>query len=96
MGVKVFIPTPLRAYTDRNDSVEVSGRNVGEVLQQLVAAHPKLRDQLFTAEGKLRSFVNVYLNDEDIRYTGNEKTPVKNADTLSIVPSIAGGCAFRC
>jgi adenylyltransferase/sulfurtransferase len=96
MAVKVFIPTPLRAYTDRRETVEVNGSSVGEVLQQLVSSHPSLRDHLFTAEGRLRSFVNVYVNDEDIRYTGNEKTPVKNADTLSIVPSIAGGCSLRC
>ncbi len=91
MPVKVHIPTPLRAFTSRQDLVEVQGNDVGEVLQQLVSAHPQLRTHLFTAEGKLRSFVNVYLNDEDIRYTGNEQTPVKNADVLSIVPSIAGG-----
>ena len=91
MSVKVQIPTPLRPFTDRQDTVEVQGQDVGEVLRQLVAAHPGLRSHLFTPEGKLRSFVNVYLNDEDIRYTGSEQTPVKAADTLSIVPSIAGG-----
>ncbi len=102
MAVKVYIPTPLRPYTDRKDAVEVSGSDVGEVLQQLVSSHPQLKSHLFTAEGKLRSFVNVYLNDEDIRYTGAEKTPVKPSDTLSIVPSIAGGspasacCCSRC
>lgn len=91
MPVTVHIPTPLRAFTGRQDLVEVQGSDVGEVLRQLVSAHPQLRTHLFTTEGKLRSFVNVYLNDEDIRYTGNEQTPVKNADVLSIIPSIAGG-----
>lgn len=91
MAVTVNIPTPLRPFTDRRDSVEVQGNDVGEVLQQLVSSHPQLKTHLFTPEGKLRSFVNVYLNDEDIRYTGSEQTPVKNADILSIVPSIAGG-----
>lgn len=91
MPIKVFIPTPLRSYADKQAAVEVDGRDVGEVLERLVAAHPQLKSQLFTPEGKLRSFVNVYLNDEDIRYTGRERTPVKTSDTLSIVPSIAGG-----
>lgn len=99
MPVKVFIPTPLRPYAGKQEAVEVEGRDVGEVLAGLVAAHPQLQSQLFTTEGKLRSFVNVYLNDEDIRYTGAEKTPVKTSDTVSIVPSIAGGspaAAARC
>lgn len=91
MSVIVNIPTPLRPFTDRKETVEVHGNDVGEVLQQLVTSHPGLRNHLFTGEGKLRSFVNVYLNDEDIRYTGSEQTPVKPTDTLSIVPSIAGG-----
>lgn len=91
MSVKVYIPTPLRAYTDRQDTVESQGRDVGEVLEHLVSAHPQLRAHLFSPEGELRSFVNIYLNDEDIRYTGSGKTPVTPSDTLSIVPSIAGG-----
>lgn len=91
MPVKVFIPTPLRAFAGKQEAVEVDGRDVGEVLDRLVTTHPQLKAQLFTSEGKLRSFVNVYLNDEDIRYTGQERTPVKAADTVSIVPSIAGG-----
>lgn len=91
MAIKVFIPTPLRPYTDRKDEVEAQGRDVGEVLEHLVSAHPQLKGQLFGPDGRLRSFVNVYLNDEDIRYTGSEKTPVAPNDTLSIVPAIAGG-----
>jgi adenylyltransferase/sulfurtransferase len=91
MAIKVFIPTPLRAYTDRKVEVEAQGQDVGEVLEHLMQAHPQLRGQLMNPDGQLRSFVNVYLNDEDIRYTGSEKTPVKANDTLSIVPSIAGG-----
>jgi molybdopterin converting factor small subunit len=88
---KVLIPTPLRQYVEKKDSVEAAGANVGEVLAGLTAAHPDLRKQIFTDEGKLRSFVNVYLNDEDIRYLNKDKTAVKDGDTLSIVPSIAGG-----
>ena len=92
----IFIPTPLRAYTAGRNAVEVDAPTVAEALAQLTTAHPDLRNHLFTAEGKLRAFVNVYLNDEDIRYLpGKENTAVKASDTLSIIPSIAGG-AFDC
>jgi molybdopterin converting factor small subunit len=88
---KVLIPTPLRQYAGKNDSVELGGSTVGEVLSALTSQHPDLRRHLYSDEGKLRSFVNVYLNDEDIRYLQKDSTPVKESDTLSIVPSIAGG-----
>jgi molybdopterin/thiamine biosynthesis adenylyltransferase/rhodanese-related sulfurtransferase/molybdopterin converting factor small subunit len=88
---KILIPTPLRQFTEKHDSVELSGGTVGEVLTALTAKFPDLRKQLFSDEGKLRSFVNVYLNDEDIRYLKKDSTPVAAGDTLSIVPSIAGG-----
>src|SRR5690349_2993431 len=90
---KVLIPTPLRQYSEKHDSVELNGSTVGEVLSSLTAKFPDLRKQLFNDEGKLRSFVNVYLNDEDIRYLKKDATPVAANDTLSIVPSIAGGSA---
>ena len=88
---KILIPTPLRQYTDKLDSVELGGASVGEVLGALTAKFPDLRKQLFNDEGKMRSFVNVYLNDDDIRYLQKDATPVAAGDTLSIVPSIAGG-----
>ena len=88
---KVLIPTPLRQYTDKKDSVELTGSTVGEVLTALTSQHPALRKQLYTDEGRLRSFVNVYVNDEDIRYLSKDATPVAQGDTLTIVPSIAGG-----
>jgi adenylyltransferase/sulfurtransferase len=88
---KVLIPTPLRQYAGKKDSVELSGGTVGDVLAALTAEHPDLRRHLYNDEGKLRSFVNVYVNDEDIRYLNRDATPVKDNDTLSIVPSIAGG-----
>ena len=88
---KILIPTPLRQYTDKQDSVEVSGSTVGEALNSLTGKHTDLRKHLYNDEGKLRSFVNVYVNDEDIRYLQKDATPVKDGDTLSIVPSIAGG-----
>ena len=88
---KVLIPTPLRQYVEKKDVVEASGATVADVLTAVVTEHPSLKKQIYTDEGKLRSFVNVYLNDEDIRYLDKEKTAVSGSDTLSIVPSIAGG-----
>jgi adenylyltransferase/sulfurtransferase len=81
----------LRQFAEKNDHVELAGASVGEVLGELTTRFPDLRKQLFNDEGKLRSFVNVYLNDEDIRYLKKDATPVAAGDTLSIVPSIAGG-----
>jgi len=88
---KVLIPTPLRQYTGKQDAVSASGATVAEVLNALTAEYPDLRKQIFTGEGKVRSFVNVYLNDEDIRYLHKDATPVAEGDTISLVPSIAGG-----
>ena len=88
---KVLIPTPLRQFAAQRDSVEVAGATAGEVLTALTSQFPDLRKNLFNDEGKLRSFVNVYVNDEDIRYLKKDATPVAAGDTLSIVPSIAGG-----
>jgi molybdopterin/thiamine biosynthesis adenylyltransferase/rhodanese-related sulfurtransferase/molybdopterin converting factor small subunit len=88
---KVVIPTPLRQFTAKQDSVQVGGSTVGEVLKELTNQFPDLRKQIFTDEGKVRSFVNVYLNDEDIRYLSKDATPAKEGDTISLVPSIAGG-----
>jgi molybdopterin/thiamine biosynthesis adenylyltransferase/rhodanese-related sulfurtransferase/molybdopterin converting factor small subunit len=88
---KILIPTPLRQFADKHDSVEFQGTTVGEVLSSLAAQYPELGRQIFNDQGKLRSFVNVYLNDEDIRYLKKDATPVGGTDTLSIVPSIAGG-----
>ena len=88
---KVLIPTPLRQYAGKHDSVELEGATVGEVLGVLTTQYPDLRKQIFNDDGKLRSFVNVYLNDEDVRYLKKDATPVAAGDTLSIVPSIAGG-----
>ena len=88
---KILIPTPLRQYADKKDSVEVCGTTVGEALTKLTGEYTELRRQLYTDEGKLRSFVNVYVNDEDIRYLQKDATPLKDGDTVSIVPSIAGG-----
>ena len=91
MAVKVMIPTPLRQFTNRQPSIECSARTVGEALGNLTDSFTELRKHLFTDEGKIRSFVNVYLNDEDIRFLQKEATETKDGDTISIVPSIAGG-----
>src|SRR5437879_4461490 len=90
---KVLIPTPLRQYAGKQDSVELAGATVGEVLHSLTSQYADLRRHLYTDEGKLRSFVNVYVNDDDIRYLEKDATPLKNGDVVSIVPSIAGGSA---
>ena len=87
----IHIPTPLRPFTDTNESVEVSGGTVGELLADLTKKYAGLRKHLYADDGRLRNFVNVYLNDEDIRYLQKENTPVKPGDSLSIVPSVAGG-----
>ncbi|MGD0298079.1 MAG: molybdopterin-synthase adenylyltransferase MoeB [Bryobacteraceae bacterium] len=90
---KILIPTPLRQYAGKQDSVELAGSTVGDVLNSLTSQYAELRRHLYTDEGKLRSFVNVYVNDDDIRYLDKEATALKDGDTVSIVPSIAGGSA---
>jgi len=90
---KILIPTPLRQFAGRQDSVVLAGATVGEVLQSLTSQYAELRRHLYNDEGKLRSFVNVYVNDDDIRYLDKEATALKDGDTVSIVPSIAGGSA---
>jgi adenylyltransferase/sulfurtransferase len=88
---KIHIPTPLRQYAGKQPAVDVKGSTVAEALAGLVSQHPDLRRHLYTEDGKLRAFVNVYLNDEDVRYMQKEATAVKDGDDISIVPSIAGG-----
>ena len=90
---KIHIPTPLRQYVGKQASVEVHGTTVGEAMTALVAQHPDLKKHLYTEDGKLRAFVNLYVNDEDIRYMQKEATTLKEGDNISIVPSIAGGAA---
>ena len=89
--MKILVPTPLRQYAGKKSAVEVPANTVGEALNALTSAYPDLRKHLYNDEGKLRAFVNLYLNDDDIRYLQQEQTAVKDGDTLSIVPSIAGG-----
>jgi molybdopterin converting factor small subunit len=91
MSTRILIPTALRPYTASQSSVEAEGRTVGELLADLARRHGELRRHLFTDDGALRSFVNVYVNDEDFRWLQREGTPVGERDVVSIVPSIAGG-----
>ena len=94
--MNIFIPTPLRAYAESKDAVEVNAATIAEALDLLTQTHPALRKHLFTEEGKLRAFVNLYFNDEDVRYLPEkEHTAVSSGDTLSIIPSIAGGAALK-
>src|SRR5215467_5373505 len=97
---QIQIPSPLRQYAGKQATVEVEAHSVGEALNSLVSNHPDLKRHLYTDEGKLRAFVNVYVNDEDMRYLEKEATALKETDTISIVPSIAGGSfelgASRC
>jgi len=91
MAVKVVIPTPLRPYTGGKSAAEFPANTVAEALHYLTTEFTDLQKHLFTHEVKLRSFVYVYLNGEDIRYLAQENTTTKDGDTINIIPSIAGG-----
>ncbi len=91
MAVRILIPTPLRPYVDGRDTLELEGASVGELLERLAGEHTALKQHLFAADGRLRSFVNVYVNDRDIRRLEHQETRVSPGDTVSIIPSIAGG-----
>lgn len=87
----VHIPTPLRKYTQGKETVDVAGATVSEVLQNLEAAHPGIRERICDDSGKLRRFVNVFVADEDIRHLEQLETKVRDNDAISIIPAIAGG-----
>jgi molybdopterin converting factor small subunit len=93
MPVKVIIPTPLRQYAEKKESMEVQAKTVAEALGAITSQYGDLRKHLYNDEGKLRSFVNIYVGDEDIRFLQKDQTPLKENDVISIVPSIAGGTA---
>ncbi len=90
MAIEGRIPTILRSYTGGAKAVEGSGATLDELLDNLDAAHGGLRERLVDGE-KLRRFVNVYLNDEDVRFLGGLETPVKDGDTVTVLPAVAGG-----
>jgi molybdopterin synthase sulfur carrier subunit len=91
MSVKVRIPTPLQPLTDHQPELEASGDTLREVLANLEERYPGIRERLYDDEGALRRFVNVYVNDEDIRFLKGEDTALSDGDEISIVPAIAGG-----
>ena len=95
MATKIMIPTPLRVYTGKQDVVEAEGSPVGELLANMTNQYSELQKHLYGEDGKLRSFVNIYVNDDDIRYLEKEQTPVGPEDTVSIIPSVAGGGSSR-
>ncbi len=91
MAVTVRIPTPLRKMTGGKDEVQVEGANVAEAIESLEANHPGLKERICEEDGSLRRFVNLYLNDEDIRFKDNLDSALTDGDELSIIPAIAGG-----
>ena len=91
MGLKVRIPTPLQTLTQNQAEVEAEGGTIGEMVADLEARFPGMRARLCDDDGKLRRFVNVYVNDEDVRFLGGEQTALQDGDRVSIIPAIAGG-----
>jgi molybdopterin synthase sulfur carrier subunit len=91
MAVTISIPTALRQYADNNAGIAVASGPVGQLLANLVEQHPQLGKQLYNEQGQLRSFVNIYVGDEDIRYLQGVETLVPDGETVSIIPAIAGG-----
>jgi molybdopterin synthase sulfur carrier subunit len=92
MAIEVRIPTILRTYTDGAKQVEGAGSTLGELIEDINGRYSGLGDRL-VADGGLRRFVNVYLNDEDVRFLGGLETPVKDGDTVTVLPAVAGGAA---
>jgi molybdopterin synthase sulfur carrier subunit len=91
MAIEVKIPTILRSYTGGAKSVEASGGTLSALLDDLDAGHPGLKGRLITEDGSLHRFVNVYVNDEDVRFTGSLETALNDGDSVTILPAVAGG-----
>lgn len=91
MAINIRIPTPLRKLTKEKDTVQASGTTVAALVDDLERQYPGLKERLCDEKGELRRFVNIYLNDEDIRFAQGKQTPVKDGDEISIIPAIAGG-----
>ncbi len=92
MAVTVRIPTPLQKLTGDQGEVQCDGANITSLLADLEAKHPGIKERICDETGKLRRFVNIFLNEEDIRFLQGEETAVKDGDDVSIIPAIAGGC----
>ena len=95
MEVHVRIPTPLKKLTGEQDIIKAKGRTVGEVIQWLTETYPGLKERLRDEQGEVRRFINIYVNNEDIRFIQNLETPLKEGDQLSIIPAIAGGSSLK-
>ena len=91
MPIKVRIPTPLRKLTNDEELVQVAATNVAEAIAELQTKYPGIKERLLDETGAVRRFVNVYVNEEDIRFLENQNTPLKDGDEISIIPAIAGG-----
>jgi molybdopterin synthase sulfur carrier subunit len=91
MGIRVRVPTPLRKYTSGAETVAASGATIGALVDDLDRHHPGIKERICDEEGKVRRFVNIYVNGDDIRFLSNLDSPVKDGDEVSIVPAIAGG-----
>jgi molybdopterin synthase sulfur carrier subunit len=91
MSKKVRIPTPLRKLTNNEELIEIDAANIGAAIDELQARFPGIQERLVDEKGEVRRFVNVYVNEEDIRFLKNRETPLKDGDEISIIPAIAGG-----
>jgi molybdopterin synthase sulfur carrier subunit len=91
MPKKVRIPTPLRKLTNNEELVEITANNIGDAITELQSRFPGIAERLIDEKGEVRRFVNVYVNEEDIRFLKNRETPLKDGDEISIIPAIAGG-----
>ena len=91
MSKKVRIPTPLRKLTNNEELVEVTGSTVGEIIGELQTRYPGFQERLLDENGQIRRFVNIYVNEEDVRFLKNQDTPLQEGDEVSIIPAIAGG-----
>lgn len=91
MPIEVQIPTPLRPQTDGQDTIEANGTTVQAVLTDVITRYPALKDRLFDEAGQPRRFINLFVNDEDVRFLEGLETVVKEGDSLAIIPAVAGG-----
>ena len=91
MATNVRIPTPLRKLTNNEELVEVNGSTVGEIIGELQTRYPGFQERLLDEKGQIRRFVNIYVNEEDVRFLKNQDTPLNEGDEVSIIPAIAGG-----
>ncbi|MBA3614310.1 MAG: ubiquitin-like small modifier protein 1 [Nitrospirota bacterium] len=89
--IKVRIPTPLRPMTGGKSEVEIAGNTVSEIIDNLGSAHPGIKERVYDEQGEIRRFINIYVNEEDIRFLTGKDTPLKDGDEVSIIPAIAGG-----